>query len=90
MSVMKAIMRRAAAFGEADGAATVDWVTITSVGVVAGSVFVYFILGADGPVMGLVDSMNTEVNQLVENINGAAERSAPVIPGGAERDPAGG
>lgn len=83
-SVASRLIRRAAAFGESGGAATVDWVTLTSVVVVAGIVTVYFMLGDDGGFFGMVDAMNAEVNQSSENISGVAIEGEKAFPGGGE------
>lgn len=61
--------RRKSAFLADDGVVSVDWVVITSTVVIAGIVAVYFIIGPDGPVEGVVDAMNAEMDQASENLS---------------------
>lgn len=75
--------RRAAGFPAArGGAVNVDWVVITSMVVVVGVGIVYFILGPEGGVVGLLETITDGVNQTSSDISGTASGGAGVIPGG--------
>lgn len=62
------------------GAATADWVVLTSIVVVVGVATIYFILGPEGGFTNLISSMSSEVDQAGSNIEGTAAAGASAIP----------
>ncbi|MEX2521032.1 MAG: hypothetical protein WD969_17080 [Paracoccaceae bacterium] len=87
ISSLRIAARRASGFPAAcEGAVNVDWVVITSMVVVLGVGIVYFILGPDGGVVGLLETMTAGVNQTSSNISGTASAGAGVVPGGGGTD----
>ena len=59
---------RSTGFRADDGVVSVDWVVITSAVVIAGVLAVYFLIGPDGPVEGVVDAMNAEIDEASDNL----------------------
>lgn len=54
------------------GAVSSDWVVLTSLAVISGVATISYILGQEGGVAGLVQSMTVEINQVGQNLQGAA------------------
>lgn len=57
------------------GAVSSDWVVLTSLAVIAGVATISYILGQEGGIANLVQSMTAEVDQVGRNLQGAV---APV------------
>lgn len=77
---------RRSGFWAEDGVVSVDWVVITSTAVIAGVLAVYFIIGPDGPVEGVVDAVNAEMDQASENISDVRAPGVGAAPGDGATD----
>ncbi|QIE55894.1 hypothetical protein G5B40_10805 [Pikeienuella piscinae] len=71
-------------FADRGGAATADWVVLTSVVVVIGVATIYFVLGPEGGFTNLINSMSSEVDQAGANMEGVAASGASAIPGSGD------
>lgn len=67
------VLRRFISSGS--GAVSTDWVVLTSLAVVTGVATIYYILGEDGGVSGIVHSMTGEVDKVSQSLQGVANEA---------------
>lgn len=81
MSIIRKIAAASRRFSnDASGAVTVDWVAMTAAVVIVGMGIVYTVMGTSSSgVNGVVDGLNTEINDAASNIDGHVSDTTPAI-----------